>query len=99
MNIRTLQKTFKYQNNEQISKWIEYCICCCPTIKWKGVHDNDHTHNNNYNYFNLLTIRELNLFFKILPIFNTGDSAADILVSVHFLYPKLGFLTDMEYYL
>ena len=38
------------------------------------------------------------MFFKILPISNTGDSAAYILATVHFLYPKLGPFSDMEYY-
>ena len=59
---------------------------------------NDHTYNNNYYYFNLLTIRGLSLFFKILPISNTGDSGADMLVTVHFMYPKLGSFSNMEYY-
>ena len=44
------------------------------------------------------TLRGLSLFFKILPISNTGDSIAYILAAVHFLYPKLGSFTDMEYY-
>ena len=43
-----------------------------------------------------LTLRGLNLLFKILSISNTGDSAADILVT--FLYPKLGSFSNMEYY-
>ena len=43
-----------------------------------------------------LTLRGLSLFFKILPISNTGDS---ILATVHFLYPKLGSFSDMEYQL
>ena len=38
------------------------------------------------------------LFFKILFISNTGDSAAYILGTIHFLYPKLGSFSDMEYY-
>ena len=38
------------------------------------------------------------MFFKILPISNTGVSAAYILATVHFLYPKLGSFSDMEYY-
>ena len=33
--------------------------------------------------------RGLGLFFKILPISNTGVSAAYIFATVHFLYPKL----------
>ena len=47
-----------------------------------------------------LTLRGLSLFFKILPISNTGISAAYmyILATVHFLYPRLGSLSDMEYY-
>ena len=45
-----------------------------------------------------LTLRGLSLFFKILPISNTGVSAAYILATVHFLYPKLGSFPDMEYY-
>ena len=45
-----------------------------------------------------LTLRGLSLFFKILPISNTGVSAAYILATVHFLYPKLGSFSDMEYY-
>ena len=39
------------------------------------------------------------LFFKILPISNTGDSAADILATIYFMYPKLGSFSNMEYYL
>ena len=38
------------------------------------------------------------MFFKILPISNTGVSAAYILATVQFLYPKLGSFSDMEYY-
>ena len=38
------------------------------------------------------------MFFKILPISNTGVSAACNLATVHFLYPKLGSFSDMEYY-
>ena len=45
-----------------------------------------------------LTLRGLSLFFKILPISNTTVSAAYILATVHFLYPKLGSFSDMEYY-
>ena len=45
-----------------------------------------------------LTLRGLSLFFKLLPISNTGDSAAYILATIHFLYPKLGSYSDMEYY-
>ena len=33
-----------------------------------------------------------------LTISNTGISAAYILAIVHFLYPKLGSFSDMEYY-
>ena len=40
----------------------------------------------------------LSLFFKILPTSNTGVSAVYILATVHFLYPKLGSFSDMEYY-
>ena len=36
-----------------------------------------------------LTLRGLSLFFKILPISNAGDSAAYILATVRFFYPKL----------
>ena len=46
-----------------------------------------------------LTLRALSLFFKILPISNTGFSAVYIFVTVHFLYPKRGSFSDMEYYL
>ena len=45
-----------------------------------------------------LTIRGLSLYFKILPISNTGDSIAYNVATVHFLYPKLGSFSDMEYY-
>ena len=45
-----------------------------------------------------LSLRGLSLFFKILPISNTGISAAYILATVHFLYPKLGSFSEMEYY-
>ena len=45
-----------------------------------------------------LTHTALSLFFKLLPIFNTGDSIAYILATVHFLYPKLGSFSDMEHY-
>ena len=34
----------------------------------------------------------------MFPISNTGVSAAYILAPVHFLYPKLGSFSDMEYY-
>ena len=46
----------------------------------------------------MLTLRGLSLFFKILPISNTGVSIAYILATVHFLCPKLGSFSDMEYY-
>ena len=46
----------------------------------------------------IITLRALSLFFKILPISNTGDSIAYNLATVHFLYPKLGSFSDMEYY-
>ena len=45
-----------------------------------------------------LTLTALSLFFKLLPISNTGDSIAYILATVHFLYPKLGSFSDMEHY-
>ena len=38
------------------------------------------------------------MFFKILPISNTGISIAYILATVHFFYPKLSSFSDMEYY-
>ena len=38
------------------------------------------------------------MFFKIPPISNTCVSAAYILATVHFLYPKLDSFSDMEYY-
>ena len=47
---------------------------------------------------NPLTLTALSLFFKFLPISNTGDSIAYILATVHFLYPKLGSFSDMEHY-
>ena len=34
----------------------------------------------------------------MFPISNTSVSAAYILATVHFLYPKLGSFSDMEYY-
>ena len=34
----------------------------------------------------------------VFPISNTGDSIAYILATIHFLYPKLGSFSDMEYY-
>ena len=34
----------------------------------------------------------------MFPVSNTGISAAYILATVHFLYPKLGYFSDMEYY-
>ena len=46
----------------------------------------------------IATLRGLSLFFKILPISNSGDSIAYILATVHFLYPKLCSFSDMEYY-
>ena len=49
-------------------------------------------------WIRVLTLRGLSLFFKILPISNTGDSTAHILATVHLLYPKLGSFSDMEYY-
>ena len=51
----------------------------------------------NYHAINL-TLRGLSLFLKMFPISNTGVSAAYILATVHFLYPKLGSFSDMEYY-
>ena len=45
-----------------------------------------------------LTFRGLRLFYKILPISNNGVSAAYILATVRFLYPKLGSFSDMDYY-
>ena len=41
----------------------------------------------------------LSLFYKNLPISNTGDSIAYILATIHFLYPKVGSFSDMEYQL
>ena len=38
------------------------------------------------------------MFFKTLPISNTGVSIAYILATVRFLYTKLGSFSDMEYY-
>ena len=46
----------------------------------------------------VLTLRGLTLFFIIFPISNTGVYAAYILATVHFLYPKLGSFSYMEYY-
>ena len=40
-------------------------------------------------FYKDLTLKGLSLFFKILPISNTVVSAAYILATVHFLYPKL----------
>ena len=57
-----------------------------------------HTTNKQAATMASLTLRGLSLFFKILPISNTGDSIAYILATVHFLYPKLGSFSDMEYY-
>ena len=56
--------------------------------------------SNDSNSFNnvLLTLTGLSLFFKFLPISNTGDSIAYILATVHFLCPKFGSFSDMEYY-
>ena len=51
-----------------------------------------------FDSFLTLTLRGLSLFFKILPISNTGDSITYILAPVHFLYPKLGSFSDMDYY-
>ena len=45
-----------------------------------------------------LTLRGLSLFFKILPISNTGDSIAYNVATAHFLYPKLGSFSNTEYY-
>ena len=45
-----------------------------------------------------LTLRGLSLFCKILPISKTGACITYILATVHFLYPKLGSFSDMEYY-
>ena len=49
-------------------------------------------------WIRVLTLRGLSLFFKILPISNTGDSTAHILATVHLVYPKLASFSDMEYY-
>ena len=56
------------------------------------------TSNIMISLFEVLTLRGLSLFFKILPISNTGDSIAYNVATVHFLYPKLGSFSDMEYY-
>ena len=45
-----------------------------------------------------LTLRGLSLFRKMFPISNTVISAAYILATVHFLYPKLGSFSNMDYY-
>ena len=45
-----------------------------------------------------LTLRGLSLFLKTFPFSITGISAAYILDTVHFLYPKRGSFFDMEYY-
>ena len=45
-----------------------------------------------------LTFRGLSLFLKMFPISNTVVSAPYILATVHFIYPKLGSFSDMEYY-
>ena len=44
-------------------------------------------HNGDINFIivTVLTLGGLNLFFKILPISNAGDSIANILATVHFL--------------
>ena len=47
---------------------------------------------------NPLTLGGLSLFLKMFSISNTGGSAAYILATVHFLYPKLDSFSDMEYY-
>ena len=46
----------------------------------------------------IILLRGLSLFFKTLPISNTGVSIAYILATIHFLYPKFGSFSDMEYY-
>ena len=45
-----------------------------------------------------LTLRGLSLFLKMFTISNTGVSTAYILATIHFLYPKLGSFSNMEYY-
>ena len=54
---------------------------------------------NSCDKLKVLTLGGLSLFFKILPISNTVVSAAYILATVHFLCSKLGFFSDMEYFL
>ena len=44
-----------------------------------------------------LTLRGLSLFLKMFPISNTCISAAYILATVQFLYPKHGSFSDLEY--
>ena len=39
------------------------------------------------------------MFFKLLPISNTGVSAAYILATVHYICPKLSSFSNMEYFL
>ena len=56
-----------------------------------------HSQLHRSHIYRVLTLRGLSLFFKILPISNTGVSIAYILATVHFLYPKLGSFSDMEY--
>ena len=71
---------------EAWAKLAQQWLVCAPLVKHFEPINND------------LTLSGLSLFFKILPISNTGDSIAYILATVHFLYPKLGSFSDMEYY-
>ena len=74
-------------------------------IKYSIIHDTLSVLERNYIpqtrviIMDVLTFKELSLFLKIVPISNAGISAAYILATVHFLYPKLGSFFDMEYYI
>ena len=44
------------------------------------------------------TLRALSMFFTVLPISDTGTSAADFFATVHFLYHEPDSFSNTEYY-
>ena len=92
-NYTTIIKNFSNSN-------VTTCkYACCQTLpRCEGAGPQTTLHLNVQFLSLSLTLRGLSLFFKILPISNIGDSIAYILATIHFLCPKLGSFSNMEYY-
>ena len=83
--------------NEKATPTSLIALLCCPYALF-CLHTTICHHSKakkNLKIKHALTLRGLS---KILPISNTGDSIAYNVATVHFLYPKLGSFSDMEYY-